>query len=54
MRIGLVSDVHCNAPGLEAALVQLGTLDLLLCAGDIVLQYRFSDEVIALQSAGVL
>jgi len=51
VRIGLVSDVHCNAPGLEAALAQLGTLDLLLCAGDIVLQYRFSDDVIALLRA---
>ena len=48
MRIGLVSDIHCNAAGLEAALDQLGVLDLLLCAGDIVLQYRFGDAVIAL------
>jgi putative phosphoesterase len=51
VRIGLVSDVHCNAQGLEAALAQLGTLDLLLCAGDIVLQYRFSDDVISLLRA---
>ncbi len=51
MRIGLVSDIHCNVEGLRAALAQLGELDLLLCAGDIVLQYRFSDDVIALLRA---
>ena len=48
MRIGIVSDVHCDAEGLAAALARLGSVDLLLCAGDMVLQYRFSDEVIAL------
>jgi len=51
VRIGLVSDIHCNTEGLTAALEQLGELDLLLCAGDIVLQYRFSDDVIALLRA---
>jgi putative phosphoesterase len=48
VRIGLVSDVHCNVAGLTAALEGLGTVDLLLCAGDMVLQYRFSDDVVAL------
>jgi putative phosphoesterase len=48
MRIGLVSDVHCDMPGLTAALARLDDVDLLLCAGDMVLQYRFSDDVVAL------
>ena len=48
MRIGLVSDVHCDVPGLTAALTRLEDVDLLLCAGDMVLQYRFSDDVVAL------
>jgi putative phosphoesterase len=48
LRIGLVSDVHCNVAGLTAALERLADVDLLLCAGDMVLQYRFSDEVVAL------
>jgi predicted phosphodiesterase len=48
LRIGIVSDVHCDAAGLAAALARLESVDLLLCAGDMVLQYRFSDEVVAL------
>jgi putative phosphoesterase len=48
VRIGLVSDVHCEAPRLVAALERLADVDLLLCAGDMVLQYRFSDDVVAL------
>jgi putative phosphoesterase len=48
VRIGIVSDMHCDAVGLAAALDRLQDVDLLLCAGDMVLQYRFSDEVIGL------
>ena len=51
MRIGLVSDIHCDVPGLTAALERLADVDLLLCAGDMVLQYRFSDDVVALLRA---
>jgi len=39
MRYGLVSDIHSNLPALEAALEaiqQMGSLDGLLCMGDIV------------------
>jgi putative phosphoesterase len=46
MRIGLVSDVHCNADGLRLAIEHMGPIDELLCAGDIVYQYRFGNEVI--------
>jgi putative phosphoesterase len=48
MRIGIVSDIHCNATGLRAALEAMGALDELICAGDNILEYRFSNEVIAL------
>ncbi len=45
MRIGIVSDIHCNAAGLAAALERMGAVDALLCAGDIMLEYRFGNEV---------
>lgn len=47
MRIGIVSDIHGNAPGLEAALEHMGSIDLLICAGDAFDEYRFSNEVVA-------
>ncbi len=46
MKIGIVSDLHCNVAGLQAALDLMGDVDELLCCGDIVLQVRFSNEVI--------
>lgn len=53
MKIGIVSDLHCNLPGLQAALELMGDVDELLCAGDSVLQFRFSNEVIgALRDRG--
>jgi putative phosphoesterase len=48
MKIGIVSDVHCNAAGLKAALELMGAVDELVCAGDSIYQYRFSNEVVAL------
>ena len=48
MRIGIVSDIHCNAPGLERALALMGDVDELICAGDAVYQYRFSNDVVRL------
>ena len=48
MRVGIVSDIHCNLPGLQAALDYMGAIDELLCAGDVVYQYRWSNEVVAL------
>ena len=54
MKIGLVSDVHCSAEGLRAALDVLADCDEVVCAGDIMFQYRFSNELAALlESAGV-
>ena len=45
MRIGIVSDVHCNHEALRIALERMGDVDELLCAGDSVYQFRFSNEV---------
>ena len=45
MRIGIVSDVHCNHAALQIALDRMGPVDELLCAGDSVYQFRFSNEV---------
>ena len=53
MRLGIVSDIHCNAAALELAIARMGDVDELLCAGDAFYEYRFSNEVIAiLQSTG--
>jgi putative phosphoesterase len=48
MRLGIVSDIHCNAAALELALARMGDVDELLCAGDAFYEYRFSNEVIEL------
>lgn len=48
MRVGIVSDIHCNLPGLERALELMGDIDALFCAGDVVYQYRWSNEVVEL------
>jgi putative phosphoesterase len=46
VRVGIVSDIHCNVPGLERALELMGDVDELLCAGDVVFQFRWSNEVV--------
>jgi putative phosphoesterase len=46
MRIGLLSDIHCNLAGLETALDLLADCDELLCAGDLMYQYRFSTDIL--------
>lgn len=48
MKIGIVADVHCNHEGLLLALERMGPVDELLCAGDAVYQFRFSNEVMQL------
>lgn len=48
MRIGIVSDIHCNATGLAAAIERLAGVDELWCAGDIVNQSWFSNETVEL------
>ncbi len=48
MRIGIVSDIHCNHAALQIALDAMEDVDELLCAGDAVYQFRFSNEVMQL------
>ena len=48
MRIGIVSDVHCNVDGLRTAIERMGDVDELLCAGDTIFEYRFNNEVVEL------
>jgi putative phosphoesterase len=48
MRLGIVSDIHGNLVGLQEALAVMGPVDELLCLGDSIYQYRFSNEVVAL------
>jgi putative phosphoesterase len=45
MKFGIVSDVHCNVAGLTAALALMGDVDELICLGDSIWEYRFSNEV---------
>ncbi len=46
MKVGIISDIHSNIRGLQAGLDRMGEIDELLCAGDVLLQYRWSDEVV--------
>lgn len=46
LKIGIVSDVHCNQAGLLRALEILGDADELICLGDSIYEYRFSNEVV--------
>ena len=48
MKLGIVSDLHCNIDGLKHALDIMGSVDELLCLGDSIYEYRFSNEVVAL------
>lgn len=45
MKLGIVSDIHCNAAGLRTALALMGDVDRLICLGDSIWEYRFSNEV---------
>jgi putative phosphoesterase len=45
LKLGIVSDIHCNAAGLAAALALMGDVDELICLGDSIWEYRFSNDV---------
>ena len=47
MRVGIVSDIHCNTEGLRTALEVMGEVDALLCPGDLIYAYEYSREVLA-------
>jgi putative phosphoesterase len=54
LRVGIVSDLHCNVAGLEQALGIIGDVDELICLGDSIWEYRFSNEIVRLlQERGV-
>jgi len=46
LKLGIVSDLHCNIDGLDRALETMGPIDALLCLGDSIYEYRFSNAVI--------
>jgi putative phosphoesterase len=48
VKVGIVSDIHCNIQGLRLALEAMGDIDELLCLGDSIFEYQFSNDVIAL------
>ena len=48
MKVGIVSDLHCNVTGLAQALTLIGDVDELICLGDSIWEYRFSNEVVGL------
>ena len=48
MKIGIVSDLHCNVTGLAQALNLIGDVDELVCLGDSIWEYRFSNEIVRL------
>ncbi|MYE02529.1 MAG: metallophosphoesterase family protein, partial [Alphaproteobacteria bacterium] len=39
MKVGIVSDLHCNIAGLEKAVALMGPVDDLLCLGDSIYEY---------------
>ncbi len=47
MRLGIVADIHGNVASLDLALSLMGHVDEVLCAGDLVSGFRFSNEVVA-------
>jgi len=46
VKVGIVSDIHCNAAGLAQALDLMGEIDELICLGDSIYEYRFSNDVV--------
>ncbi len=43
-----MSDIHCNAAGLTQALALMGDIEELICLGDSIYEYRFSNPVVRL------
>lgn len=46
MKLGIVSDIHCNACGLIQGLSLMGDVDELICLGDSIYEFRFSKDVV--------
>jgi putative phosphoesterase len=53
VKLGIISDVHCNLHGLRQALAAMDHVDEVLCLGDVIDAGRFSNEAItALKERG--
>jgi putative phosphoesterase len=48
LKLGIVSDIHCQHRALERALDASGPIDRLICAGDAIDQTRFCERTIAI------
>jgi putative phosphoesterase len=48
MRLGIVSDIHCQPRSLEHALAAMGTIDRVVCLGDAISQTSFCNETVAM------
>ena len=46
MKIGIVSDIHAEPRSLRHALQDMGSIDMVLCAGDSISEYRFCPETV--------
>ena len=54
MKIGIVSDVHATPQALRRTLEDMPSVDQVLCAGDVISDYRFCAETVdMLRRAGV-
>lgn len=48
MKLGIVSDIHCQEAALSRAIAALGPVDMLICAGDAIDQARFCNDTVKL------
>jgi predicted phosphodiesterase len=48
VKVALLSDLHANLPALQAVVADMGPVDAILCAGDVVGYYPDADDVCAL------
>jgi putative phosphoesterase len=48
LKLGIISDIHCNRAALESAIERMGPVDELICLGDSINEYRFSNDVVSL------
>jgi predicted phosphodiesterase len=48
MKIGIVSDIHAHPRALRRTLEDMPSVDMVLCAGDVISEYRFCAETVDL------
>lgn len=48
MKVGLISDIHGNANALHQAFESMGAVDRVICLGDSIEQFKFSNAVVRL------